>query len=420
MIEPDHLTDPGAVLPAEFCTRPGANPYAAYAQVRGTCPVRQIDYPQDSEAYVIADYETVSQMFADQRLSKNVDNGPDWFREALKANSPILIRNMLTSDPPAHTRLRKLLGNVFVPRRMARLRPRIQEITDELIDAMPETGVVDLYNDFALQLPMRVICEFLGVAGHDRDMLHDWGMILSNAPYADEERNRLLKETSDNVERYLLDLMAQRRANLRDDLVSVILRTADAEGGYTDDEIVSTLILLIIAGHKTTANLIGNGTQALLRHPDQFKLLLGDPGLAATAVEEFLRYEGPVYRAPQRFATEDLQLAGQDIGKASVVHLLINSANRDPDVFEDPDDLDITRKPNRHLSFGQNIHFCPGAPLSRLEGDVAFTTLLCRLPGLRFAVEPDQLKWRSDNSASRGLEELPITYDRRLPRQEAQ
>jgi cytochrome P450 len=413
---PEEVSETTKPLPGEFCTHPGSNPYAAYAAVRATCPVRQIDYPQNVEAYVVADYETVSKMFGDHRLSKSVDNAPGWFREALKQSSPILLKNMLTSDPPIHTRLRKLVGNAFVPRRMKLLRPRIQEITDDLIDAMPESGVVDLYNDFALQLPMRVICEFLGVPVEDRSMLHDWGMTLSGAPYTDEEANRRLKQVSDSVERYLLDLMVDRRADLREDLVSVILRTADADEAYTDDEIVSTLILLIIAGHKTTANLIGNGTQALLQHPDQFELLRTDPKLVTTAIEEFLRFEGPVYRAPPRFAAEDMRLGGQDIGKESVVHLLINSANRDSSAFEDPDRLDITRKPNRHLSFGHSVHFCPGAPLSRVEGEVAFTTLLRRLPGLALAVAPEELDWRFDNSASRGLETLPITYDGKLPR----
>lgn len=402
------------VLPAEFCTAPGEDPYVAYAEVRATCPVHQIDYPPNSEAYVVADYETVSASFSDPRLSKSVDNAPQWFRDVLRESSPILIKNMLTSDPPKHTRLRKLVNKAFVPRRMELLRPRIQEVTDDLIDAMPESGVVDLYNDFALQLPMKVICEYLGVPLEDRERLHDWGMTLSGAPYADDESNKRLKMASESVEHYLFDLMRTRRADLRDDLISIILRTADADDAYDDDELVSTLILLIIAGHKTTANLVGNGTQALLRHPDQLALLHERPELLDSAIEEMLRFEGPVYRAPQRFAAEDMCLAGQDIGKESVVHLLINSANRDPAVFEDPNRLDITRKPNRHLSFGHSVHFCPGAPLSRIEGQVAFATLLRRLPGLALAT--DDLEWRYDNSASRGLVSLPITYDRKLPR----
>ncbi|UED87788.1 cytochrome P450 family protein [Streptomyces profundus] len=407
---------PGDPLPTEFFMAPGDNPYAAYAEVRSSCPVHRINYPADSEAYVVADYRTVTELFGNHRIAKSVDHAPRWFREALQESSPILIKNMLTSDPPVHTRLRKLVSKAFVPRRMELLRPSIQEIADDLIDEMPETGVVDLFHDFALQIPMKVICRFLGIPVEDREQLHTWGLVLSGAPYTDEESNRRLKEVSEAVERYLVELLATRRDAMGEDLVSVIIRTAEEDDAFTDDELVSTLILLIIAGHKTTANLIGNGTQALLRHPDQLELLRTRPELVDTAVEEFLRYEGPVYRAPPRYAAEDTRVGDVDIPRESFVHLLINSANRDPEVFEDPDRLDITRKPNRHLSFGHSIHFCPGAPLSRVEGQVAFTTLLRRLPGLALAVPSDELAWRYDNSASRGLRNLPITYERRLPR----
>jgi cytochrome P450 len=402
-------------LPPEFFTQPGANPYPAFAELRQKCPVRQINHPPGAEAYVVADYDTVSKLFGDPRISKSVNSGPKWFRDVLNESSPILIKNMLTADPPEHTRLRKLVSRAFVPRRMELLRPRIQEITDELIDAFPETGEVDLFNDFALALPMKVICEFLGVPVEDRPALHEWGLILSGAPYADEESNARLKWASEKTEAYLLDLLAQRRENIGEDLVSSLIRATD-EDVFTNDELVSTLILLIIAGHKTTANLIGNGTQALLQHPDQFELLKNDPSLVDNAIEEFLRYEGPVYRGTLRLAAQDMEINGVPIPKESFVHLLLNSANRDPEVFEEPDRLDITRQGIRHFAFGHGAHFCPGAPLSRVEGQVAFTTLLRRLPGLALAVEPEELEWVFDNSASRGLAKLPVTYDRRLPR----
>jgi cytochrome P450 len=403
-------------LPPEFFTAPGPNPHAGYAELRATCPVRRINHPPGAEAYVVADYETVSQAFNDPRLSKRVDNAPAWFRELLRDSSPILIKNMLTADPPEHTRLRKLVGRAFLPRRMELLRPRVQEITDDLIDAFPESGDVDLVGAFAFPLPMKVICEFLGVPFEDRPQLHEWGLLLSGAPYADEESNKRLKWASESVEQYLLKLLEIRRAELGEDLVSVLIRAADEEDVFTNDELVSTLVLLIIAGHKTTANLIGNGTQALFRHPDQLALLREQPELADTAIEEFLRYEAPVYRGTLRVAAQDMQLGGVDIGKESFVHLLMGSANRDPAVFEDPDRLDITRKANRHFAFGHGAHFCVGAPLSRVEGKIAFTTLLRRLPGLRLAIPIEELKWVEDNSTSRGLAELPVAYDRRLPR----
>jgi cytochrome P450 len=299
---------------------------------------------------------------------------------------------------------------------MARLQPRIQDITDDLIDAFPESGVVDLFNEFAYLLPMKVICEFLGVPFADRDQLHEWGLLFSGAPYPDEETNRRLKWASDSIERYLLDLLEVRRTELGDDLVSALIRAADEDEVFTNDELVSTLVLLIIAGHKTTANLIGNGMEALFAHPDQMELLRGKPELVESAIEEFLRYESPAYRGTLRVAAEDMELGGVHIGRESFVHLMISSANRDPAVFDDPDRLDITRTANRHFSFGHGAHFCPGSPLSRLEGKIAFTTLLRRLPDLRLAVAPDEVEWVYDNSASRGLASLPVRFDHRLPR----
>ncbi|GAA2300841.1 cytochrome P450 [Streptomyces hawaiiensis] len=402
-------------LPPEFFTAPEGNDlHTANAELRASgCPVHAINYPVGGEGYVVADYTTVLKAFSDPRLSKRVDNAPAWFRDLVKDSSPVLVRNMLTADPPEHTRLRKLVSRAFVPRRMELLRPRVQEITDELIDAFPEQGEVNLM-EFAFSLPMRVICEFLGVPVADRPQLHTWGNWLSGAPYPDAESNQKLKDASENIERYLLDLLADRRANLGDDLVSILVRAADEEDRFTNDELVSTLVLLIIAGHKTTANLIGSGTHALLTHPDQLELLRSRPELADSAVEEFLRFESPVYRGTLRVASEDMELGGCPIPKESFVHLLMGSANRDPEAFEKPDELDITRTANRHLAFGQGPHFCVGAPLSRVEGNIAFTTLLRRLPGLRLAVPADEIEWLFDNSTSRGLVKLPVTYDARL------
>lgn len=279
-------------LPPEFFTAPEpGDTHAANKRLRAvSCPVRAINYPPGGDAYVVADYETALKGFSDPRLSKQVENSPAWFRDLLEDSSPVLIRNMITADAPEHTRLRRLVSRAFVPRRMALLQPRIQEITDELIDAFPESGEVDLM-EFAFTLPMRVICEFLGVPIEDRPELHAWGYWLSGAPFADEESNRQLKLASDGIERYLVDLLDRRRSSgLGEDLVSILLRAAD-EDVFTNDELVSTLVLLIIAGHKTTANLIGNGMQALFSHPDQLELLRSKPELAETAVEEFLRFE---------------------------------------------------------------------------------------------------------------------------------
>lgn len=414
----DVVAGGGDRLPPEFFTEPDPAPgatHAANARLRATgCPVHPINYPPGGDAYVVSEYETALKAFGDPRLSKSVDNAPGWFRDLLKDSSPVLIRNMITADAPEHTRLRRLVSRAFVPRRMALLRPRIQEITDELIDAFPASGEIDLM-EFAFTLPMRVICEFLGVPIEDRPDLHAWGYWLSGAPFADEESNRQLKVASDSIERYLVGLLDRRRAEgLGDDLVSILLRAADEEDVFTNDELVSTLVLLIIAGHKTTANLIGNGFQALFRFPDQLDLLRAKPELVESAVEEFLRFEPPVYRGTLRVATEDMELGGCPIPREGFVHILMDSANRDPEAFEDPDRLDITRANNRHFAFGHGAHFCVGAPLSRVEGSVAFPTLLRRLPGLELAVPHDELEWVFDNSTSRGLKKLPVRYTARL------
>ncbi|MEU6809455.1 cytochrome P450 [Streptomyces sp. NPDC046831] len=405
-------------LPPEFFTHPLDDRNGTYAQIRRSCPVRAINHPPGAEAYIVADYEMALKAFGDSRISKSLDNAPKWFRDQLFDNSPVQARNMLIADAPEHSRLRKLVSKSFVPRRMATLRPRIQEIADDLIDAFPASGEVDLM-EFARVLPVMVIFEYLRVDVADREMLYDWSKILGGAPYADEESNHRLKQVSSGFEQYILDLLRARRSDLGDDLVSQLLRAADEEGTFTVDEIASTMSLVIIAGQRTTTNLIGNGTHALLTHPDQLELLRSRPDLVTSAVEEFLRYESPSYRGTLRVAAQDMEIGGVGIGKEAFVHLLIAAANRDPKVFEDPDRLDITRTNNRHLTFGHGPHFCPGAPLSRLEGHIVFPTLLRRLEGLRPAIDPEQTEWVYDNSVSRGLASLPVAYDRLLPRDTA-
>ncbi|WP_158847576.1 cytochrome P450 family protein [Saccharothrix deserti] len=402
-------------LPPEFFNGPNPNRHADNARLRSKCPVHQVNHPEGAEAYIVMDYETVSGMFSDPRLSKSVDKAPAWWQALLKDSSPTLIRNMLTADAPEHTRLRKLVAQAFTPRKMAALRPRIQETTDDLIDALTD-GEADLFHEFALTLPLKVICEFLGVPFEDRDKLHEWGLLLSGAPYSTDEMNRKLKWASDSIEEYLKELLAARREDLGDDLVSTLIRAADEDGRFTNDELVSTLILLINAGHKTTAYLISNGMEALFTHPDQMEMLRNDPSLAPNAIEEFLRYQPPVYRGTLRVAAEDMELAGVHIGKEAFVHLMINSANRDPEVFEEPDRLDITRTGIRHFSFGHGAHFCPGSPLSRLEGEIAFNTLLRRLPDIALAVPPEELEWLYDNSVGHGVSRLPVTFTKKLPR----
>jgi cytochrome P450 len=400
-------------LPPEFFTHPLPDRNAIYAELREKCPVRAINHPEGAEAYIVATYDMALNAFGDPRISKSLENAPKWFRDQLYGDSPVQSHNMLIADPPEHSRLRGLVSKSFVPRRMNSLRPRIQEITDQLIDLFPESGEIDIM-EFARELPVRVIFEYLRVDVRDREMLYEWSKILGGAPYTDEEGSRRLKEVSAKFEQYILDLLESRRRDLGEDLVSQLLVAAD-EDVFTIDEIASTMSLLIIAGQRTSTNLIGNGLHALLTHPDQFELLKADPSLVTSAVEEFLRFESPSYRGTLRVAMEDMEIGGVEIQKEAFVHLLITAANRDPKMFPDPDRLDITRKSNKHLTFGHGAHYCPGAPLSRLEGYVVFPTLLRRLPGLALAIPEEKTEWVYDNSVSRGLDSLPVRYDKRLP-----
>jgi cytochrome P450 len=406
------------LVPTGFVTseEAAARPYLANAELRSRGPVHRIDFPPGAEAYVVVGHEHVRAAFTDQRLSKRLENGPDWFRDRMLSNSSVLTNNLLSADPPTHTRLRNLVSRAFTPRRMERLRPRIQEITDDLIDAFPVRGEIDLVRAFALPLPLRVICEFLGAPVANHPLFERWATVLSQSAYTDGKAGRQRREASDEAERYFTDLIGTRRGDLRDDLISELIRAADEHGTFTDAELVSTATFMIIAGHKTTANLIGNGIYALLTNPGELARLRADPALATGAVEEILRYVPPVERGSLRFATEDIRIAGMDIPTGSFVHLAVGATARDPAEFDEPDRFDVSRTLNRHMSFGFGPHFCAGAPLARLEGEIAFTTLLRRLPVLELAVPPDDLRWVADSSISRGLHALPIRVDGRRDR----
>lgn len=408
------------ILPADYMISPeyGADPYTPNAKLRAQCPVHRIDFPPGAESYLVVDYEHVRAGFTDPRLSKRLDNGPDWFHQRLLENSPVLAYNMMTSDPPEHTRLRRLAGKTLTPRRMGVLRPRIQELTDDLIDAFPDAGHVDLRADFAVPLPLTVICELIGVPIEDRPQFREWAFVLNQSAYLEGEMARRRKAASEAVQDYFDRMMSLRRADPRDDLITAIVHAAAADGTFTDEALISTLIFLLIAGHETTSNLMSNGALALLRNPDQLELLREKPELVPAAVEEFLRYEGPVERGTPRFATEDMTFGGVDIAKGSFLLLSVGAADRDPAEFEDPDRLDITRSPNRHMAFGHGAHFCLGAPLARLEGQIAFETLLRRVPAMELAVAVDQLRWMADTSINHGLEELPVRIEGRRARGE--
>ncbi|MFD3916432.1 cytochrome P450 [Streptomyces sp. NPDC058603] len=408
------------ILPSDYMTSPeyAADPYTPNAELRAKCPVHRIDFPPGAESFLVVDYEQVRAGFTDPRLSKRLDNGPAWFHQRMLENSPVLAYSMVTCDPPEQTRLRRLVSKTLTNQRMEALRPQIQKLTDDLIDAFPESAEVDMRGDFAVPLPLTVICELIGVPLEDRPQFREWAFVLNQSAFVDGEIARRRKAASAAVQEYFDRMMALRRADPRDDLITGIVQAADANGTFTNEELVSTLIFLLIAGHETTSNLIGNGILGLLRNPDQLALLRSDPTLMRSAIEEFLRYEGPVERGTPRFATEDMTVAGTEIPKGSFLLLSVGAADRDPAEFEDPDRLDITRSPNRHMGFGHGAHFCLGAPLARIEGEIAFETLLRRVPSMELAVAPEELKWMVDTSINHGLEELPVRIEGRRARGE--
>ncbi|WP_214108982.1 cytochrome P450 family protein [Acrocarpospora catenulata] len=397
-------------LPFEFVLTPafGADPYRAYDAIRDLGPVHPIDFPPGFTAFIVIDHELGRAALTDPRLSKSVEYYRDYFRRTTGEDEIVFDANMLTADPPDHTRLRKLVSKAFTARRVEALRPRVQQLTDELLDAMAPHGEADLIEALAFPLPIIVISELLGVPVEDRDRLRDWSTLLINPGYSEEDKRSRAQATRETNE-YFAEMIERRRAEPGDDLISGLLAVHE-EGGLTDKEMLSTLSLLMIAGHETTVNLISNGVFALLRNPDQLKLLRDDPTLLPSAIEEFLRYDGPVERSTPRFAAEELELGGVTIPAGSMVHISLGALAHDPAVFTDPGQLDITRSDNRHLAFGHGIHYCLGAPLARLEGQIAIGTLLERFPGLELGAPLEQIKYKITGAVTRGLNALPVRF----------
>jgi cytochrome P450 len=398
-------------LPPTDVKDTGEDPYPVYAKLRAECPVTKVRNANGIEAYLVTRYEDAREALTDPRLGKDPKHGAAMMAASgaplPKADGPNLANHMLVADPPDHTRLRRLLVREFTPRRVELLRPRIQEITDRLADrveSLVKDGAdeVDLLAEFAFPLPMSVISELLGVPLADLPKFREWGKAIL-LPLGTPGQADGLKDLTG----YLAELMANKRARPGDDLFSALVAAQD-DDRLSPRELIGTAILMIIAGHDTTVNLIANGTLALLRHPGQLALLRERRELLPDAVEEFLRYDAPLERATARWATEDIEIAGTPVPKGSLVSVVLGSANRDREAFAGGEDFDITRSSdNRHVAFGHGIHFCVGAPLARLEGAIAFGALLDRFAHLELAVPPESLRWRH-SIVMRGLESLPV------------
>ena len=301
--------------------------------------------------------------------------------------------HMLNKDGEDHRRLRRLVTKAFTPRMVEQLRPRIQEIADGLIDAVESSGEMDLVDEFAFPLPITVIAELLGVPVADRDRFRRWTNAIITPALTPEDMAQFGAFVNEFVT-YLRELFERRRSTPGDDLISALLQVEEAGDTLSEEELFSMVVLLIIAGHETTVSLIGNAMLALLQHPDQREALESDSTRMSHAIEELLRYDGPVERTLSRWAATDVELGGRSIRRGEGVIVILGSADRDPSRFSDPDTLDFAREDVKHLAFGRGSHYCLGAPLARLEAEVALTTLLRRLPGIRLAMPVEELSWR--------------------------
>ncbi|MGV9664245.1 cytochrome P450 family protein [Nocardia niigatensis] len=384
------------------------DPHTHYRRWREHGPVRRVRFPDGVIRWVILDYAAGRAALSDPRLRKAaaVNDALLSRKRGVPQSDPnalALLTNMLNTDPPAHTRLRKLVTRAFTPRRVAALGPRIEEITASLLDALEGRAEADLLRDFAEPLPITVICELLGVPLEDRADFQDWTRALVAVAGLDEDRARASEEMAD----YLTRLVRAKAQEPAADLLSALAAPADDGDALTESEQVGMAFLLLVAGHDTTVNLIANGTLALLRDPARWEALRRDPDAIPDAVEEFLRFDGPVNMSTIRHTAEPVTIAGTDIPEGELVFVALAAANRDPDRYPAPDALDTTRDTTGHVAFGHGIHFCVGAPLARLEARVAFAGLLSRFPNLRLSATAETLAWHP-STLMHGLQELPV------------
>jgi pimeloyl-[acyl-carrier protein] synthase len=393
-----HLLDPDVL----------ADPYPLYHRLRTESPVHWDPF---LHAWVVTRYADVVTVL--HRFSAARTPTPEQLAaiglESLTPIAAVMVRQMLFLDAPAHTRIRGLASQAFTPRRVERLRQHIQEITDSLLDAVVERGRVDVIEDVASPLPAIVTAEMLGVPTADHPRLKAWSAdfaeMLGNFQHNPDRAASVLRSTEEMIE-YFRAAIREQQVRPRDGLVGALLR-AEVDGDrFTEDEVIANCIVTMVGGQETTTNLIGNGVLSLLRHPDQLERLRREPALITSAVEELLRYESPSQHTA-RLAPEDTVLGDKLIRRRQAVIAVMAAGNRDPERFSDPDRLDLARLDNRHLAFGWAAHFCFGAPLARLEGQIVLSTLLRRLTDLR--LEPQRLVWRT-NLGLRGLTALPIAF----------
>jgi cytochrome P450 len=381
-----------------------ANPFPFYARLRAESPVHRVILPGKRPAWLVARYDDVAMVMKDQRFAKsNSAAKQPWIPGFVKP----LTRNMLDLDEPDHARLRALVSKAFTPSRVEQMRDRIQTLTDGLLTAAQKRGHFDLIRDYALPIPTTIIAEMLGVPKEDHRKFNRWSRAIVSGNPSGWQMLRVIPHVWMFL-RYIRKLVRESRARPQDDLLGALVQAEEAGQQLSEDELLAMVFLLLVAGHETTVNLIGNGMLALLEHADQIEKLRHDPSLIEPAVEELLRYGSPLETATERYAREDVTVAGVTIPRGSLVFAVLASANRDESKFPDADALDITREPNQHLSFGLGPHYCLGAPLARLEGQIAVNALLRRSACM--AVASDKLRWRR-GLVLRGLESLRVAVE---------
>jgi cytochrome P450 len=383
------------------------DPWSVYRRLQQAAPVQRAVMTGGEQVWLITGYEQARALLADPRLST------DYFGVRALLPGPAgpyespLSAHMLNTDPPAHTRLRALVDQAFTGRMVARLGPRIERIADDLLDRLPPDGPADLIEDYAVPLPVTVICELLGVPAADRNDFRRWSKAIVSSVPPDVAR-----ESERSVSAYLTALIDAKRVSPADDLLSDLVHqtgpAGSGAGALWPDELVRMAFLLLVAGLEKMVSLIGNGVLALLQHPAELARLRAAPGLLPAAIEEFLRYQGAINIATVRFTTEPVAAGGVVIPADELVLISLLAANRDRDRYADPDVLDLTRPPAGHLAFGHGPHYCVGAPLARLQGQIAIGRLISRFPGLALAGEAGELHWRG-SLLVRSLSSLPVT-----------
>jgi cytochrome P450 len=388
-----------------------ANPQELYEQMRNEEPIYAGIGPMTGRTFwFFTRYDDCVAVLKDARFGKE-------FRKHLTpeqlANEPeepaafaSINRHLLQLDPPDHTRLRALVHKAFTPRIIENLRSHIQQIADDLLDAIEagDTREIDLLNSFGFPLPITVIAELLGIPVSDRDRFRSWTQSLLFEPDIEKSGAAALEFTM-----YMHNMIEERQAHPQEDLLSGLVAVEESGDVLTREELLAMIFLLLVAGHETTVNLIGNGTLALLQNPDQMQLLQDDPTLIKSAIEEMLRFNGPVETPTLRWAFEDVEIGGKVIPQGDLVMPVLLAANRDPAIFTDPNTFDIRRTPNKHIAFGNGIHYCLGAPLARLEGEIAINTLLRRLPNLELNTAVEALRW-NETLLLHGMKALPVRF----------